>query len=439
MLATYEMGRQPFGLASPAAFLRAAGHTVRMVDASVETIPMAAVREAELIGFHLPMHTATRLAAPLIGRIRAVNPAAAMVAYGLYAPINAAFLRGLGVRWILGGECEGEWVKLAADPAAYEGGGEVSLERLVFPVPDRAGLPVLNRYAALVQPEAGERVVAGYTEASRGCLHRCRHCPVVPVYNGQFRVVTREAVLADIRQQVVEGGARHIAFGDPDFFNGPTHAVRIVEALAAEFPGVTYDVTIKVEHLLRHRELLPVLARTGCALVTTAVESLDDRVLALLEKGHTRADFYEVVALCRAAGLALAPTFVAFTPWTTLASYREMLAAIAELGLVENVAPVQLALRLLVTANSRLLELGDIRSVITGWDAASLTHRWRHPDAAVDALAAQVLRVVDEAGKAGLDRAATFGRVADAAGLAVDLPVLASRATVPYLTEPWYC
>jgi len=181
LLATYEMGRQPFGLVSPAAFLRAAGHSLRLVDASVETIPMAAVREAELIGFHLPMHTATRLAAPLIGRIRAVNPAAELVGYGLYAPINAAFLRGLGVRWILGGEYEGEWVKLAADPAAYEGSG-VSLERLAFPTPERTGLPVLNRYAALVRPDCGgERVVAGYTEASRGCLHRCRHCPVMPV------------------------------------------------------------------------------------------------------------------------------------------------------------------------------------------------------------------------------------------------------------------
>lgn len=214
-------------------------------------------------------------------------------------------------------------------------------------------------------------------------------------------MVTREAVLADIRQQVVEGGARHIAFGDPDFFNGPTHAIRIVEALAAEFPGVTYDVTIKVENLLRHRELLPGLARTGCAFVTSAVESLHDGVLSLLEKGHTRADFYEAVALCRAANLALAPTFVAFTPWTTVASYREMLTAIAELGLVENVAPVQLALRLLVTAGSRLLELDGVRAAVTAWDAASLTHRWSHTDPAVDALVARLLRVVDEAGKAG--------------------------------------
>ena len=231
---------------------------------------------------------------------------------------------------------------------------------------------------------------------------------MVPVYDGRFRVVPREVVLADIGQQVTAGGARHITFGDPDFFNGPTHAMRIVEDLAREFPGVTYDVTIKVEHLLRHRQLLGGLAQTGCVLVTTAVESLDDRVLALLDKGHTRADFIEAVSLCRAAGLALSPTFIPFTPWTTWASYRDLLATLGGLGLAASVAPIQLALRLLITNGSRLLELEEINAVVTGWDQVALTHRWRHVDPAMDELSARLLRIVDEAGKAGEGRAATF-------------------------------
>ena len=135
-------------------------------------------------------------------------------------------------------------------------------------------------------PGGGRRLV-GYTEASRGCRHLCRHCPVVPIYDGQFRVVQPEVVLADIDAQVA-AGAGHITFGDPDFFNGPTHAMRIVAALHAKHPAVSYDVTIKVEHLLQHRDLVPRLAATGCAFVTSAVESVDDRVLALLDKGHTR-------------------------------------------------------------------------------------------------------------------------------------------------------
>src|SRR5262249_37835230 len=146
--------------------------------------------------------------------------------------------------------------------------------------------------------------------------HRCRHCPIVPVYNGAFRIVQQDVVLEDIRNQVA-AGAQHITFGDPDFFNGPGHAVAIVEALDKEFPALTYDVTIKIEHLLRHRALLPVLRGTGCAFVTSAVESLDDAVLGKLEKGHTKADFIEVLHLTREAGLPLSPTFIPFTPWTT--------------------------------------------------------------------------------------------------------------------------
>ena len=49
-------------------------------------------------------------------------------------------------------------------------------------------------------------------------------------------MVQREIVLADIRQQVA-AGAQHITFGDPDFFNGPGHAIAIVEALARGIPG----------------------------------------------------------------------------------------------------------------------------------------------------------------------------------------------------------
>ena len=183
-------------------------------------------------------------------------------------------------------------------------------------MPERAGLPSLSSYAHLKMPGEKHRTV-GYTEASRGCKHLCRHCPVVPVYNGHFRVVQPEVVLEDIRRQVA-GGAQHITFGDPDFFNGPRHAIEIVTAIHREHPRLSYDVTIKIEHLLKHSALLPTLRDTGCLFVTSAVESVDDAILTRLDKGHTRADFIQVVRNFRAIGLALSPTFVAFTPWTTL-------------------------------------------------------------------------------------------------------------------------
>jgi radical SAM superfamily enzyme YgiQ (UPF0313 family) len=438
LISTYDLGRQPFGLASAAAVLRARGVGVTCLDLAKQRFDADSIAAADVVAFFLPMHTATRLALPVIDRVRALRPAAQVVAYGLYAPLNDAVLREHGVEHILGGEFEDDLVRVVTGVAVETTGG---LPRVSFQVPDRRDLPALSRYAT-VQVGA-ERRVAGYTEASRGCKHRCRHCPIVPVYDGRFRIVPVPIVLEDIRRQAA-AGARHITFGDPDFFNGPRHAVELMTGVAREFPGLTYDVTIKVEHLVAHDDLLPVLRDTGCLFVTSAVESIDDRVLQHLEKGHTRRDFEHVVERCRGIGLTLMPTFVAFTPWTTVPGYCELLTALDSLDLVEHVAPVQLMIRLLIPQGSRLLELGDVRDVIGSYSPASLTYPWTHRDAAVDSLQRSVEAIVGT--QLAADRHAVFATIWETAFAAAQLPPPSrrdtprvSRAAIPYLNEPWYC
>jgi radical SAM superfamily enzyme YgiQ (UPF0313 family) len=416
LISTYDLGRQPFGLASPAAWLQRAGVEVECVDTSREKLTDERIAEAELVAFYLPMHTATRLAAPLIDRVAQVNPRASLAAYGLYAPINEEWLREKGVAHVLGPEGEQELVDLAkgsgsgAESTHASASGYESPRHLTL-TPQRADLLPLAKYASLQMPDGSTRIV-GSTDATRGCKHLCRHCPIVPVYKGRFHAIPVDAVLEDIRQQV-SAGAQHISFGDPDFFNGPTHARRIVERLAAEFPGITYDVTIKIEHILKHASMLSLLASTGCLFITSAVESIDEAVLRHLRKGHTRADFVTAVRLCRESGIALSPTFVPFTPWTTLDGYDELLRTLDALGLTEQVAPIQLAIRLLITNGSPLLELPDIQAVITGFDPSSLTWPWRHPDPRVDALQQSVMRSVMV--KSEVPR------------------------PVPHMNEAWYC
>ena len=438
LVSTYELGRQPFGLASPAAWLQARGHQVACADLSIDSPPASAIRAAGLIAFYLPMHTATRLAVIAIEKFRQVNPEAHFCCYGLYAAINESYLRKLGVETILGGEFEPGLVSLADQLEQGRGAKQpepvISLDRLQFLPPVRDLLPQLDHYAKLRVNGTSKRT--GYTEASRGCKHLCRHCPVVPVYQGSFRVVQADVVLEDIRQQVATG-AEHITFGDPDFFNGPSHAMRIIEAFHREFPALTYDATIKIEHLRQHRNLIPRLAATGCLFVTSAVESVDDAVLEKLEKGHTRSDFIEVVRDFRNAGIALAPTFIPFSPWTTLGSHRELLGLLVALDLVEHVSPIQLALRLLIPHGSRLLELDDVQAVVSGFDEAALLYRWKHPDPEVDALAEKALKVAALKGS----RREIFRKIWD---LAANQPLpddfdLMPRATIPYLDEPWYC
>jgi radical SAM superfamily enzyme YgiQ (UPF0313 family) len=453
LISTYELGRQPFGLASPAAWLREAGMAVRLLDLSREALDERAVRDAALVGIHLPMHTATRLALPVIDRVRALAPSVALCAYGLYAPVNAGLLRRRGVGHVLGAEFEQDLVDIARAVAeGREAGVTVpgphdrpTVARLSFRVPARDGLPPLDRYAALRSGD-GPRRVTGYTEASRGCKHLCRHCPVVPVYDGQFRIVPVDVALADIRQQVA-AGARHITFGDPDFFNGIRHARAVVSGLAREFPGLTYDVTIKVEHLVRYTPELPLLRDTGCALITSAVESVDDEVLRVLAKGHTRADAERAVAACRAVGVPLAPTFVPFTPWTTREGYLDLLEWIAGQDLVEHTAPIQLALRLLIPGGSRLLEVDEVRRRVGPLDARALAHPWQHDDPAIDRLQRDIERLV--AASAREPRARVFDRVRALAEERLATgeprqrpgipPTVRRRSEIAYLDEPWYC
>ena len=414
------------------------------VDASRSPIADEQLRAASLIAFYLPMHTATRLAAPLIDRAHEVNPSARLCAYGLYAPLNADWLRERGVIDVLGPESERSLVDLCRslnpEPTAQRPEPKAqSLPRLQFIQPDRTGLPALKEYASLRMPDGTRRIMGG-TDATRGCKHLCRHCPIVPVYNGQFRVVPVDVVLEDIRSQVA-AGAQHVSFGDPDFLNGPAHARRIVERMSREFPGLSYDVTIKIEHLLQHSAVIPLLRDTGCLFITSAVEAIDDRVLEHLRKGHTRSDFVEVAGLCRQAGVTLVPTFVPFTPWTSLSGYVELLNLLEDLEIVEHVAPIQLAIRLLVTSGSPLLDLPDIREVVAPFDPASLTWPWRHHDPRVDALQTDVMRLVMASTASA--RTGVFGAISALAHEHTGLPALArtvtSGAPVPYVSEPWYC
>jgi radical SAM superfamily enzyme YgiQ (UPF0313 family) len=456
LVSTYELGHQPFGLASPSAWLQQAGASVTCVDLALQTLPERSIAAADLVAFYVPMHTATRLALRALRRVKEINDRAHLCCYGLYAPVNEGYLRKLGVRTILGGEFEeglAALVKRLAAGGARLGDGSqpepvISLGRQHFVLPDRSGLPELSQYAYLNLRD-GERRTVGYTEASRGCKHLCRHCPIVPVYAGRFRVVQKEVVLEDIRRQVASG-ARHITFGDPDFFNGPGHAVAIIRELHREFPELTYDVTIKIEHLLERAELLPVLRETGCLFVTSAVESFDNAVLEIFDKGHTREDCERVVELFREIGLELNPTFVSFTPWTSLMGYQDFLAAICDLDLVENVAPIQYAVRLLIPAGSKLLELAEVRRLIGSFDEAGLCYTWSHADPLVEGLYQDVMAAVKQAGREKKSRREVFARVwtlaaeACAAGISRDFDALRledipARATIPYLSEPWFC
>lgn len=446
LLSCYELGHQPLGLALPIAFLERAGYAPAAQDLAVEPLDEELIRAADFVGISVPMHTALRLGVRVATRVRELNPRTHVCFFGLYAPLNAAYLHASGADSVLGGEHEAELValvdRLARGEHERRTESPIVLDKLAFPVPRRTSLPVLRRYARL--RIGGEERLAGCAETSRGCLHMCRHCPIPPVYGGRFFVIDRETVLADLAAQIW-AGARHITFSDPDFFNGSRHGMEIVRELHRRWPTVTFDVTIKVSHLLARPSYLPELAALGCAFVVCAVESLDDGVLARLDKGHTRADVERVLALTRAAGLVLRPTFLPFTPWTTLEQLVDLVDFIEREDLIDCVDPVQLSVRLLIPPGSLLLD-GTTRADIGELDPAALSHTWKHANPRVDQLQLDIAQLVAEAADTRQPPETTFARIRELVYLACGRTPPTStrlphppRPPAPRLTEAWFC
>ncbi|MDQ2732362.1 MAG: CUAEP/CCAEP-tail radical SAM protein [Armatimonadota bacterium] len=447
LLSCYEMGHQPQGIAGLLPVLKTRGYRPEAVDLSLEDLPPDKVRRANFVGISVPMHTALRLGMGVIRQVRELNPTCHICVYGLYASLNRSFLLENGADSCIGGTYEESVAELL--DRLTDGSGRPEpvarplLRRSPVRVPQRGTLPSLSRYAHVIVDD--ETRVTGYVEASRGCLHLCRHCPIPPVYGGRFFVAPPEIVMEDIRQQVA-AGARHITFGDPDFLNGPGHAMRLARLLHHEFPGVTFDCTTKIEHILQRPALFPELRECGCIFIVSAVESLSDTVLRILDKGHTRKDVVDALAILNSAGIAMRPTWLPFTPWTTLEDYLDLFQFVEDHDLIDHVDPVQYSVRLLLPPGSLLLDRPEMQPYLGPLIEENFSYEWRAIDERMDRLASAVARLVEEAASAEEDPADTFYRIwLLAASFSSSPPhvpkrqIPPGRKRPPRLTEPWFC
>jgi radical SAM superfamily enzyme YgiQ (UPF0313 family) len=454
LISTYELGHQPLHLASPAAALCRAGHEVRCLDLSVQPWDPGALEWTQAVGFSVPMHTAMRLALSAGRRVRREHPGLPICFYGLYATVSRELVeRELAARAIAG-EYEPAltaWVDELAAPRAPAPATErpiIHLQRGTFDPPARELLPGLERYARLAV--GGEERLVGYVEASHGCVHRCRHCPVPTVYNGRIRVVQAETVLRDV-ERLAGMGARHITFGDPDFLNGWRHSLAIVRALHDRRPELTFDCTTKVEHVLEHAGVWEEMAASGCLFVVCALESVNDEILVRLEKGHTTAEAVLALDLLREHGIETRPSFMPFTPWTTPRDVMEIVDFVAAHDLVANVDTVQYTIRLLVPEGSLLLERKDLREHLGPYEAERLSYPWRSADPAADRLQGRLSALVQQSTAAQETTGLTFARIraavreatgeagGEAGGPEPEAIPMGSTEGRPRLTEPWFC
>lgn len=430
LISTYELGRQPIHVAAPAASIRAAGHTVRALDLAVESLEQAALTDIDKVAISVPMHTATRLAGDVVEAIRGVDPAMPIALYGLYAEVGDA---PADARF--SGEYEPallEWV---------QGGLSARVRHIGksdLTTPDRSVTRPLADYARLEY--LGETRLVGAVEASHGCRHRCRHCPLPVVYDGRIRVVPRDSVVADI-DALVEAGAKHITFGDADFLNAPAHSIGVLEEAHARHPEITFDATVKVSHILEHADSWTKMAELNLLFVISAFESTDDVTLEILDKNHTRADMESALSVMRAAGVHVRPTWLPFMPWTTTGDVADIFEFIATNDLAAATDPVQMAIKLLVPPGSLLLEHEAMQAHLEEYDPSALTWQWSFADPEVDVLWKDLDAIAAEASDCGAETVATLRTMAGVVAAASDRPPSEMTASVPVprLTESWFC
>jgi len=447
LITAYEMGHQPLHLASPGAALLAAGHEVKCFDTSVSPLDDAAIEWPDAVAISVPMHTAMRLGIELAKLLGSKREGLAVCMYGLYATVGSDETLGSVADHLIAGEYERglvSWVDGldATTGSVGTGGVLVDLGRSGSTKPDRSLVPSLDNYARL--DHDSRQSLSGYVEASHGCRYRCRHCPVPIIYDGRIRIVDPDDVVADVAA-LVEAGARHITFGDPDFFNAVPHSMKIVESVHARFPDLTFDCTIKVENLLKHRSAIPRLAAAGCLFVISALESTSDVVLEKLQKGHTSVESVEAIRLLRHHGIEMRPSFLPFTPWTALTDLVDLCHFIMENDLVGNVDPVQLTIRLLLPQGSLLLEDLHLSESLGEYDHERLSFPWASPDPAVDHLQESLASVLEKQTADAAPNheifAAMWSLIHESAGLPFNPPDLSDGSIVgrPRMTEPWFC
>ncbi|MDP9494268.1 MAG: radical SAM protein [Actinomycetota bacterium] len=442
LVSTYELGHQPIHLALPAAELSAAGIEIETLDLTVGQMDQVLLDRVDAVAFSVPMHTAMRLATDLALKVRQARPELPVAFYGLYAAVGREWTVGPVADLVIAGEYVTElvaWARALAEGRVPRSGVVVNLERSAPVIPDRSMLPPHEGYARLEW--GGESRLAAAVEATHGCRHRCRHCPIPVVYDGRIRLVGLEPVLGDI-EQLVAGGVRHVTFSDPDFMNAPRYSLDVLGAAHAAHPELTFDVTVKVEHVLAHRTHWPEMSELGVLFVVSAFESVDEDTLGILDKNHTVDDMSAAVRILREAGIHVRPTWLPFLPWTHPGDLARLVEFLDRHELWSATDPVQLAIKLLIPEGSLLEGHPAVTPFLSGYEPEALTWAWEFEHAGTELLHKELDVIAAEASDGDTDRRETLVAMRMAIGhrSGVDLgPLTGWGPAAPRLTESWFC
>ena len=420
----YDLGKQPKIIAEIVDRYNSSEIEFDFVDFSVENQNID-LENYDVLGIYAPMHTATILSIEYIKDKKLPNK---MFTFGLYGSVLEDF--NSSIRYIK--DIESDELALFLE---INDDHQFSLKNNI---PNRQIFPDISNYAHLV--DGSNNLIAGSVETTYGCKHSCTHCPVPISFNGTFKTYSLEKIVSDVENQVNQG-AKHISFNDPDFFNGPIHALKILESLNEKFPSITYDSTIKVEHILKYKKYFKELSSLNMVFVISAFETTNDLVLSILEKNHTSNDLNNSIEISQDFGIDIRPTWMPFSPWTELNDLSNIVKLIEKYELRETVDPIQLTIKLLIPKHSLIIKKPEINKYLGNYEKNSLSFKWKYENNDVEKLQSSLFDFILH--NSELDEHKQYLGMVNIIEKFTDTELLKNSTydfkNVPKLSETWFC
>ena len=424
LLSFYDLGKQPKIISELYKKLDNGSNQIDIVDYSIEEKNLT-LDNYDVLGIYASMHTASVLAEQYLRDRKLPNK---LFVFGLYANVfSEMFSNFQSIH--------------SFDSDELESLLEVQLNpnySFKHSVPDRTILPSITDYSHIV--DGSNNLIAGSVETTYGCKHECTHCPVPIEFKGMFKTFGTEKIITDVTNQVEEG-AKHISFNDPDFFNGPKHALKILQLLNEKHPSITYDSTIKVEHILKYPDYFQELKNLNMLFVISAFETTNDHVLNILQKNHSFNDLNKAVELSLENKIDIRPTWMPFSPWTEQNDLISIIKLIENYKLRETVDPIQLTIKLLVPKNSLILKRPEMKEYLLDYDPASFSYAWQYKFPNIDNIQNELFTYVLQ--HESENEYAQYLGLVDILESHTNETLLNSekysQRIVPKLSETWFC
>jgi radical SAM superfamily enzyme YgiQ (UPF0313 family) len=294
----------PVGILSIAAVLRKAGHTVVVWDGALDELvdnstwaERIIARRPGMVGFSATT-SAFLDAYDVCRRIKESAPGITTVFGGVHVswgkgriladfPAIDLVISGEGETAITSlasgekpGTVAGVWYREGTSTG--KGAGEqplLEMDTLPFPAYDLLdGFP--HRY--LMPLFAYPRHPGVNIISSRGCVYQCSYCDR-SVFGKSFRWNSPEYTFEQIKWLCRDYHIKHINFYDDLFTMNRARVEKLCALLAAFRPRISFNCIVRIGHI--DKELIALLKRAGCWMVSVGIESGDQSILDSHKEG----------------------------------------------------------------------------------------------------------------------------------------------------------